>query len=60
MLKESKSMHELHEIRLRIYERTKDMSATEKAKYINARASEAKKSWKLISDKGNISKLTKK
>ncbi|MBF0363295.1 MAG: hypothetical protein HQK49_19895 [Oligoflexia bacterium] len=46
MFKETKSTKELHQIRLKHYETTKNMSSTEKAKYINDKAAEAKKNWK--------------
>lgn len=43
MFNESNSMKELHDIRERIYEETKNMSLTEKVKYLNEEADKARK-----------------
>lgn len=42
-MKESSAMKEIHEIRLKNYEKTKNMTREEKIKNINARGEKAKK-----------------
>ena len=39
---ESSTMKEIHEIRLKNYEKTKNMTKEEKIKYINAKGEQAK------------------
>ncbi|CAA7601325.1 Hypothetical protein DEACI_1991 [Acididesulfobacillus acetoxydans] len=43
MMKESLTMKEIHQIRLKNYERTRNMTREEKIKYINAKGEQAKR-----------------
>ena len=46
MGKESTAMKEIHEIRLRNYDITKNMSISEKIAYIKSKADMGKKGWR--------------
>ncbi|MFH1824221.1 MAG: hypothetical protein ABH873_03230 [Candidatus Firestonebacteria bacterium] len=47
MYKEPEAMREIHEIRERMYEETKNMTVKEKVAYIHKAAEEAKKKYNL-------------